>query len=124
MKKTREHNKKILFSVTKKDFILQTFRSGGKGGQHQNTCDSGVRIIHPESGAIGESRNERSQWQNRKLALHRLIKTAQWKIWINKKIFEINNSIHEIERELDSQMANNIKIEIRKNNKWICDNAC
>ncbi len=49
-------SKKLLFSITKDDFTVQTFRSGGKGGQNQNKVESGVRIIHPASGAIGESR--------------------------------------------------------------------
>lgn len=50
--------KELLFSLTKKDFRIETFRSGGKGGQHQNKTDSGVRIVHLESGAVGESREE------------------------------------------------------------------
>ena len=41
--------KKLLFSVTKKDFDIQTFRSGGKGGQHQNKRDTGVRCVHKAS---------------------------------------------------------------------------
>jgi protein subunit release factor B len=36
--------KEKLFSITKKDFKIQTFRSGGKGGQHQNKTNSGVAI--------------------------------------------------------------------------------
>jgi len=52
--------KNKLLNLNRKDFEIQTFRSGGKGGQHQNTTDSGVRIVHKESGAIGESRNYRS----------------------------------------------------------------
>ena len=63
--------KELLFSITKKDFEVQTFRSGGKGGQHQNKTDSGVRIIHRASGAVGESRSERSQLVNKRLALKR-----------------------------------------------------
>lgn len=51
---------------------VQTFRSGGKGGQHQNTTDSGVRLVHLPSGIRCESRSERSQLRNRALALARL----------------------------------------------------
>lgn len=54
------------------DCEVQTFRSGGPGGQHQNTTDSGVRLIHLPSGVRVESRSERSQHRNRKLALERL----------------------------------------------------
>jgi len=51
---------------------VQTFRSGGKGGQHQNTTDSGVRFIHRPTGIVTTSRERRSQLQNRKLALERM----------------------------------------------------
>lgn len=67
-----------LFSITRKDFKLQTFRSGGPGGQHQNKVESGVRIVHIASGGVGESRTARSQHANRKLALQRLIESAKF----------------------------------------------
>ncbi len=51
---------------------IETFRAGGKGGQHQNTTDSGVRLVHRPSGVRCESRTERSQLQNRRRALSRL----------------------------------------------------
>lgn len=51
----------LAFSVTIKDCTVQTFRSGGKGGQNQNKRDTGVRIIHRPSGAVGESRQHRTQ---------------------------------------------------------------
>ena len=35
------------FSVTLDDCRVDTFRSGGKGGQHQNKTESGVRVTHP-----------------------------------------------------------------------------
>jgi len=47
--------KNKLFSLTKKDFDIQTFRAGGKGGQKQNKISSGVRIIHRESGELLEN---------------------------------------------------------------------
>lgn len=61
-----------MFSVTLKDCELQTFKSGGKGGQNQNKRETGVRIIHHPSGARGEARDERSQLQNKKLAFRRM----------------------------------------------------
>lgn len=51
---------------------VQTFRSGGPGGQHQNTTESGVRLVHLPSGVRVESRSERSQHRNRRIALERL----------------------------------------------------
>ncbi|MEJ2540871.1 MAG: peptide chain release factor-like protein [Gemmatimonadota bacterium] len=51
---------------------VETFRAGGKGGQHQNTTDSGVRLVHLPTGIRCESRTERSQLRNRRRALARL----------------------------------------------------
>ena len=73
--------RRLLFSVTKKDFIRQTFRSGGKGGQNQNKVESGVRLIHEASGARGEGREYRDQPMNEKAAFKRLIETEEFKRW-------------------------------------------
>lgn len=73
--------RELLFSITKKDLIVQTFRSGGKGGQHQNKKDTGVRIIHKASGARGEARDSRSQRQNKNNALNRLVASKEFKNW-------------------------------------------
>ena len=51
---------------------VDTFRSGGKGGQHQNKTESGVRLTHGPTGIVVRSRRHRSQHQNRSAALARL----------------------------------------------------
>jgi protein subunit release factor A len=51
---------------------VETFRAGGPGGQHQNTTDSGVRLVHLPTGVRVVARQERSQHRNRALALARL----------------------------------------------------
>lgn len=111
--------KKKLFSITKKDFELQTFRAGGKGGQKQNKTSSGVRIIHRESGAVGESREERSQSQNKKLAFQKLVKTGRFKIWLNSKLFETVQK-ETLDQIIEKEMSpENLKIEARnENGKW------
>ena len=55
-----------------KECRVETFRAGGPGGQHQNTTESGVRLIHEPTGERVEARDERSQHRNKKLALSRL----------------------------------------------------
>lgn len=103
--------KEKVFSVTRKDFRVDTFRSGGKGGQHQNKTDSGVRITHADSGAVAESRNHRSQYQNRKAALNRLTASAKFRLWVNRRIFEIDTG-KTIENRVDEMMADRyLKIE-------------
>ena len=69
-----------ILSVTIHDCEVQTFRSGGKGGQNQNKRDTGVRVIHHPSGARGESREERSQLQNKKLAFRRMVDSAAFRL--------------------------------------------
>lgn len=78
MKKNRKH----VFSVTGKDLRIDTFRSGGKGGQNQNKVNSGVRITHDASGAVGESREHRDQLQNKKAAFVRMTETKEFQSWI------------------------------------------
>jgi protein subunit release factor A len=51
---------------------VETFRSGGPGGQHQNKTESGVRLVHLPTGIRVTSREERSQHRNRARALTRL----------------------------------------------------
>lgn len=72
---------KLLFTVTKKDLIRQTFRSGGKGGQNQNKVESGVRFIHPPSQARGEARDTRDQKTNERNAFLRLVESKEFKNW-------------------------------------------
>lgn len=74
-------------SYSRKHFRVDTFRSGGKGGQHQNKTDSGVRIVHLPTGLTAECRETRSQPQNKKIAFHRLAKLLlEWHKAEDKKL--------------------------------------
>lgn len=54
------------------DLEWEFFRSGGPGGQYQNTTDSGARVRHLPTGITVESRQERSQYQNKRICLEKL----------------------------------------------------
>lgn len=102
--------------MTKKDFRIDTFRSGGKGGQNQNKTESGVRITHIESGAVGEARDSRDQHTNKKNAFKRCIESTKFKSWHKLKtafmLQGIQDGAAELERRVDEALnPKNLKIE-------------
>jgi protein subunit release factor B len=113
-------SKELVLSITRKDFEIQFFKGSGPGGQNRNKVESGVRIIHKESGAVGQAVDSRDQLANRKNAMKRLAESAKFKVWLAKKLYEIEVG-KTIEKLVDEMMDDkNIKIEgIDENGKWI-----
>lgn len=73
--------KKLLFSVTIKDCRVDTFTVGGRGGSGKDTSNTGVRITHLDSGAVGISSDTRSQRKNKELAFERMANSTKFKTW-------------------------------------------
>lgn len=111
-------------TVTAKDCEWQYFRAGGKGGQSQNKTDSACRVTHKPSGAVGESREHKSQLQNRRAAFRRMAETKEFTRWVTRQASEDAKSYEDRQRELEAAVtrqvaAKNLLVEVRDNDEWV-----
>lgn len=102
-----------LFSVTLKDCRVDTFCTGGHGGQNQNAKKMGVRITHPPSGAVGECREERYQHTNKVRAFTRMAKTREFLAWARLVAAELRSG-KSVDQIVDEAMdPKHIRVEVK-----------
>ena len=97
-----------------KECDVDTFRAGGKGGQHLNKTDSAVRLKHMPTGTVVTCQDERSQYRNKRKCITQLRKKLETLNYRAPKRIPTQKPKAAKKNILESKKKHSIKKQLRK----------
>lgn len=106
-----KRKRKLLFSVTKKDFDIEYYSGTGAGGQHRNKHQNCVRMKHPPSGVTTTGQSNKSREANLREAFRNMVNHGDFKMWHNRRVREELTGVRIEETVRDMMREENLRIE-------------
>ena len=100
-----------------KECNVDTFRAGGKGGQHLNKTESAIRMTHLPTGTVVTCQDDRSQYKNKRKCVTRLREKLEALNYRSPKRIPTKKTRAAKEKILQSKKKQSIKKQLRQKPK-------